>query len=104
MRHTPTQSYERFIDYTLAYEDNHWKLQSELLETQNGDWIPTKMHRFEDLVSFWPDYFDVALPHKNSSPTPYVVNEYRLEELLTKYRRDIDLWQSLGDKDGRTGI
>jgi hypothetical protein len=98
LRHYPTGTYEAFVDWTMNHEDNHWKVQCELLETKEGVWIPTVMHRFEDLSSFWSDYFDVALPNKNASPSHYEVNEdYRIEEVLTKYRRDYDLWQSLGD-------
>lgn len=96
LSNVPTKTYEAFIDYILTHEDNHWKLQTELLETKEGNWIPTVMHRFEDIDKFWDLYFDVALPHKNSSPVVYTVNEYKLDELMTKYRRDIDLWQSLG--------
>jgi len=101
LHNVPTSSYEAFIDHTFMYQDNHWKLQTELLETKEGVWIPTVMYRFEWIDEFWPDYFDVALRKKNSSPVFYTVNDYRFEELLTKYQRDIDLWESLGDKDGR---
>ena len=104
LRLVPVKTYEAFIDYTLKHQDNHWKLQTELLETPEGQWVPNVMHRFEDLSSYWDQYFDVPLPHKNSSPVQHAVNEYKLDELTTKYQRDIDLWQSLGDKNDRERI
>lgn len=93
----PTASYEAFVDHTLEWENHHWKPQVELLETPEGQWVPTQCYRFEEINNFWPKYFDVPLPHKNSSPVEYAVNEYKREELESKYRRDIDLWQSLGN-------
>ena len=87
----PSDSWERFIDHVLRKEDPHWSSQVELL---GG--IPTQWFRFEDLRKIWPLYYSKALPHTNSSPVQ-AVNEYRSKELESKYRRDIDLWKSLGN-------
>ena len=91
LRSVPTGSYEAFVDYALTNENEHWSPQVGLL---GG--VPNVWYRFEDIDVFWPDYFDVALPHKNASPA-HAVNGYRRNDIETKYRRDIDLWQSLGD-------
>ena len=104
LANVPTKTWEEFIDYTLTHEDNHWKPQCELLETPEGEWVPTICYRFEDIDQYWPLYFDVKLPMKNTSPSAYEVNEYKMDEVLTKYRRDIELWQSLGEYNGRKGL
>ena len=95
----PTATYEGFIDYIMVNENNHWQPQCEQL---GG--IPTHWYRFEDISKVWDRYFDVALPHRNSSPSQYEVNEYRKEELETKYQGDENLWQSLGAPNERERI
>ena len=101
LRDVPTATYEKFVDYTFHVENHHWQSQKELL-TQDGVFIPTVTHRLEDLAQIWGMYFDRALKHLNPSPTSYEYDrDYRIEELLTRYRDDRELWTISENKDGR---
>lgn len=103
INNTPADNYEQFIDYTFTHYNQHWQHQHILLETPEGEFIPTYTHRFEDVDKFWPLYFDNQLPHKNRSPE-YKTSDYREVELLTKYHRDLTLWTISEMRDDREGL
>ncbi len=91
LKTVPVATYESFIDHTFKMDNVHWNEQKAQLSTVEGVYIPTVTHRFEDLSLWWDLYFTTKLNHLNKSSS-CEVNDYREEELLTKYHRDLILW------------
>ena len=87
----PVETYELFINHTFNHDNVHWNEQYSQLSDDEGVYIPTVTHRFEDLSQWWDLYFNNEIPHLNKSSS-YEVNDYREVELLTKYHRDLTLW------------
>ncbi len=99
-REIVSDSYETFVNHIFKVDNIHWKEQISILTDIEGNFTPTKVHRFEDVDQFWPLYFDVELPHSNGSRVMYDdLSDYRLDELETRYHRDIELWTISEMKD-----
>lgn len=89
------EDYEAFVDYSLENENGHWN--SQIAEASfNGEFIPNRVHRFEDLQTYWEEYFTGLLPWSNAF-SKVQVDEYRREDLIKFYTEDITLWENLND-------
>jgi len=84
--------YRRFIDYILKNNDPHWDSQYDLM-LYNHSFVPNKVHKFDDIGSLWGLYAAGMLPHINAW-TDRQYNHYRLDELLFKYSKDLELWEN----------
>ena len=87
-----TKDWSTFVDLTLETPDAHWHPQVELL-TFGDRFIPTEVHRFENIQKTWPWYG--LLPWFNGTKHYPVDTTYRQAELTEKYREDMQLWLSL---------
>ena len=95
MDNSVPRNYENFIDFTFLNTewDDHWNMQSDVL-THESKFVPTVVHRFEDINVIWPQYYSFPLDHIHKSE-PALVTDYRMNELLKKYNADISLWESI---------
>jgi len=94
-------TWQLFVDYILANSDEHWDPQTEQL-LYKGILTPTHILKFEDVSNWWPNFFDVPLPHVNAS-IRLAVEDYRLEEINNFYSVDNDVWiNATQQKDGAT--
>jgi len=91
-------SWERFVDFSLDEAKNpHWNCQVDMLTTAHGQFLPTVVHRFEDISKLWHLYYDEPLAHKNKIPAEEVNTNYRKVDLAKRYSADFDLWMDLRD-------
>ena len=85
------QSWRAFIDYVLSANDPHWATQNSLL-TFNGQFLPTILHRLEDLNSKWRNYVAFGqVGWVNSYCHLAPAQTYRSAELQAFYTDDINL-------------
>lgn len=80
------QSYRNFVDYVLSNNDGHWFPQSALL-IRDGEYMPTILHRFEDIHDKWPRYANGAIPWVNAF-TRIEVSPYRAADIEKYYEED----------------
>ncbi len=87
-------TWQTFIDYILLGNvDEHWQTQSEQA-TSDGELTPTEYLKFDDLGSWFPVFFNIRLPHINSSEPLVVDDTYRSDELGIYYADDYDLYNT----------
>jgi len=85
--------YKNFIDYALDNPDPHWGSQVDLM-TFNGEFIPTHIHKFEDIQEHWEKYAAGRLPWYNAwSRIP--ITDYRQDDIKSFYQKDIAMRDSL---------
>lgn len=87
-------SYESFIDYTFEIDDEHWKPMVDFIFPY-GDCIVKEIHslcRMQDVLKGRLGY---KIPICNESNTVYRTSDYRLDELLIKYQKDLELYNGL---------
>ena len=86
------EEYRRFVDYIMDNADPHWTPQYDLM-LYNHSFVPNKVHKFEDINAFWGFYASGMIPHINAW-TARECSPYRLDELLFKYTKDLELWNN----------
>ena len=75
-------SYEDFIDYAIAVEDEHWKPQVELI----SDW--TEILSVKQISQFVYDKTGLVPPSSNSVLKFNINHDYRKSDLLEYYSGD----------------
>lgn len=86
---TFADTWSDWVDHILEYRDIHWLPQTEIIGA-----FANRFHRFENVMSEWEQYFPGFFPHigKVSRVATY---PYRVRDIMSKYREDIELWRSL---------
>jgi len=88
--------WQEFVDLVLSGEkmgtDSHWVPQHQFLTTDDGVFVPTHIHRFEDIADYWQLYSDRALLHMNKGVYTPEIPLYRDEELAIYYAEDYEIW------------
>lgn len=89
------EDYEAFIDHILTAEVNsHWQNQCEIPVNAAGEFIPNIIHKFEDIMSLWADYYQGGMPWYHGH-TRIAVEDYREADLINFYEKDLELRRSL---------
>lgn len=87
------KEYRAFVDRVLGGARNvHWQPQAELLDGIAN----LTLYRFEDLQRRWAQIGFPTLPVRNASQPIQFDVEYRINELLTYYRKDVILRAAIG--------
>lgn len=86
--------YREFVDFALTNDRIQWMPQVDLLADDNFNFTPNVIHRFEDISDVWRRYYGSQLPHENYFEHVAHSN-YRLDEIVGKYNKDLDLWESV---------
>lgn len=107
---------EIFTDHILSNDNTHWSSQIEQLTTENGIFVPNRVHRFEDLKYYWGMYCVGKRP--DLGEPPYIqrqlnswskinLKDYRMNDIREKFAPDFELWEksriSFGMSWRRTG-
>ncbi|UCD23662.1 MAG: hypothetical protein JSW51_11575 [Gemmatimonadota bacterium] len=94
--HIGFESWESFVDLVLSGEpddeDIHWCHQAAYLTTRGGIFVPTVVHRFEDIGELWPRYSATTLPRLNAGEYREELPGHRIREILEHYHADCVLW------------
>jgi len=90
--HSALVNWEGFVDYALSTPNPHWKPQADLLLDSKGNFVPTTVHKFEDIKEHWEKYYKGALPWINASSRAET-NDYRLDDIRSYYKEDFELWR-----------
>lgn len=89
-----------FVDYILLNNDEHWMPQTDTtLYTGDGEYVPTKIMRFEDVSKWWPLFSSKRLPHENQSVPQEVDIMYRRADVGAFYANDYDIYKHLVEFD-----
>lgn len=88
------ESWESFVDYALDNYNVHWTSQVDYL-TQDGVYVPTHTHRFEDIGTIWQQYFNTRLLPNYNACVHQEVDNYRADDLQEFYKKDLELWHSV---------
>jgi hypothetical protein len=92
--------YETFVDWALETEDVHVRPQVEFVTTDDGEFVPNRLHWLKDIMDVWNDYYPGLVPDKSEFPHRHKcqrldVSDYRRDDLSAKYAKDIELCRML---------
>lgn len=85
------ESWRVFVDYMLTNDDEHWTPQCDSV-LNIGELTPTTYLKFDDVEKWFPVYFQQRLGHENASQWGELDLTYRIDELLTYYSKDTELY------------
>lgn len=89
------ESWESFVDYILENDDEHWDPQWDML-TYNGVYLPTETYKLSQLDEVWGQIWPGFYPWRANKVLHRPANlDYRRDDLVRKYEKDIELWHSL---------
>ena len=87
--------YEAFIDNILVSNEDHRNTQVDLV-SENGVFIPNRLHRLDDLNDVCESYFEGVLPWTHRYSRYKGVDEsYRASELRQIYANDLTIWNAI---------
>lgn len=85
-----TSDYHAFVDYALENPNAHWFPQTGLLQ---NSW--TNIHRFEEIMSLWNNYWPGFLPWHNGVALKNDIDTYRLGDIQDYYQEDLHVYNTI---------
>lgn len=90
------ECWNEFIDWALYAEDWHVKPFSELLSTNDGAFVPNRLHRLDELDGVWINYYPkLARDHKRVGRWKLPTFDYRKSDIRERYAEDFEICQQV---------
>lgn len=86
------KSYYHFVNFCLENENEHWNPQAD--KVFEGEFEPTHIIKFDDLLKLWPKFTCNQLKKINTSVRLPVCEKYRRHELNEMFKDDIHLYKN----------